>query len=98
MATPGWFDQTSFSTPGGGGGGSGHYPAHSATAQGALAETVELALGRGRTTAASRGQGAAGLFDNRGEGGGTAGGNGMEGYLDIRSARQVSERKHVGLG
>ncbi|CAN0186362.1 unnamed protein product [Ectocarpus sp. 8 AP-2014] len=90
MATPGWFDQTPFSTPGGGGGGGGgHYPAHSATAQGALAETVELALGRGRTPAASRGQGAGGLFDNRGEGGGTAAGNGIEGYLDIRSARQA---------
>ncbi|CAN0474471.1 unnamed protein product, partial [Ectocarpus sp. 12 AP-2014] len=88
MATPGWFDQTPFSTPGGGGGGV-HYPAHSATAQGALAETVELALGRGRTTTASRGQGAGGLFDNRGEGGGAATGNGMEGYLDIRSARQA---------
>ncbi|CAN0537489.1 unnamed protein product, partial [Ectocarpus sp. 12 AP-2014] len=86
MANPGWFDQTPFSTPGGGGGG--HYPAHSATAQGALAETVELALGRGRTTTASRGQGAGGLFDHRGEGGGTGAGNGMEGYLDIRSARQ----------
>lgn len=92
----GWFDPYSISNLGGG--------YHPAMQHGTLAETVELALGRGRVGgggggAATSSRGRSGsVYDIgvnprlQGEGG-TVGGIGMEGYMDIRSARQVSVRK-----
>ncbi|CAM9882020.1 unnamed protein product, partial [Scytosiphon promiscuus] len=93
-AAAGWFDPYSISNLGGG--------YHPAMHHGTLAETVELALGRGRTgvaagagaaTTSSRGRSGS-VYDVgasarlQGEGG-TLAGLGGEGYMDIRSARQA---------
>lgn len=63
-----------------------------------LAETVELALGRGRMVTRGQGSsfsGSGAMADSRREGGPAE--VETEGYMDIRSARQVGRAKSRSL-